>query len=31
VLRDELRKRNLLRDVPFERIEAMLDAGDRRA
>lgn len=29
-LRDELRKRNLLRDVPFERIEAMLDAGERR-
>ncbi|MDQ6943247.1 MAG: tRNA lysidine(34) synthetase TilS, partial [Candidatus Eremiobacteraeota bacterium] len=31
-LRDELRKRNLLRDVPFERIEALLDAreGDTR-
>ena len=30
-LRDALRKRNLLRDVPFERIEAMLDAGERGA
>jgi tRNA(Ile)-lysidine synthase len=30
-LRDVLRKRNLLRDVPFERIEAMLDAGERGA
>ncbi len=29
-VRDELRKRNLLRDVPFERIEAMLDASERR-
>jgi tRNA(Ile)-lysidine synthase len=28
-LRDALRKRNLLHDVPFERIEAMLDAADR--
>ena len=26
-LREELRKQNLLRDVPFERIESMLDAG----
>jgi tRNA(Ile)-lysidine synthase TilS/MesJ len=30
-LREDLRKRNLLRDVPFERIEAMLDAGERGA
>ena len=29
-LRDALRERNLLRDVPFERIEAMLDAGEPR-
>jgi tRNA(Ile)-lysidine synthase len=28
-LRDELRKRNLLRDVPFARIEALLDARER--
>jgi hypothetical protein len=28
-LRDELRRRNLLRDVPFERIEAVLDAAAR--
>jgi tRNA(Ile)-lysidine synthase len=28
-VRDALRKQNLLRDVPFERIEAMLDAGSR--
>jgi tRNA(Ile)-lysidine synthase len=30
-LREELRTRNLLRDVPFERIEATLDAADRGA
>jgi len=30
-LREALRKRNLLRDVPLERIEAMLDAGERGA
>jgi len=29
-LRDELRARDLLRDVPFERIEAQLDASERR-
>jgi tRNA(Ile)-lysidine synthase len=28
-LRDDLRRRNLLRDVPFERIEALLDADER--